>query len=75
MALLEFGGRIARLTWFSDNYKWVFDGIGVADIVGLCGYLDQLFRAISNASKTPLKAENSSVVNAGSKKAPTTFSR
>ena len=31
------------MKWLADNYKWLFDGIGVLVIIGVVGYLLRRF--------------------------------
>jgi len=62
------------MRWLADNYKWLFDGIGVLVIIGVVGYLLRRFRRAAEpayhlvqprqektAGRAELRAEDSQV--------------
>jgi hypothetical protein len=48
------------VNWLSDNYKWLFDGVAGAAIIGFAGYLLTRWTA-SQKYRTDMRAEGSSV--------------
>jgi hypothetical protein len=52
------------MNWLSENYKWVFDGIGAAALIGLIAWLwRRFFKEPAEKTNTSLTAKDSQVTN------------
>lgn len=50
------------MKWLSDNYKWLFDGIGAVAAIGILGFLFKRFwNSQQQVAKETLKVEDSSL--------------
>lgn len=51
------------MRWFSENYKWLFDGIGGAAVIAAIGYFIHRFLGSRDQGSAALTAQGSKVIN------------